>query len=171
MPQRGQQNPERQAGESTLRPEGSGGSAGFLGWAHSSLSVTDVAPAIRFFEDAFGFEVLFAEPRMSDPIASMTGLPALTCSLVQLRQPVSGHVLELIAFAPPDGLPAADPLPLRPGSAHVAFLVDDLIRAKACVERLGAVTLGRITDFEEGPALYCRVPGGAFIELEQAVAR
>lgn len=171
MPNRGQQVSALHAGNSPLQADGSSGSAGFLSWAHSSLSVTDVAPAIRFFEDAFGFEVLFTEPTMSEQIASMTGLPSLTCSLAQLRQPVSGHVLELIAFAPPDGLPVADPLPFRPGSAHVAFLVDDLVRAKACVERLGAVTLGSITDFQEGPAFYCRVPGGAFIELEQAAAR
>ena len=142
-----------------------------VSWAHSSLSVTDVALAIRFFEDAFGFKVLFAEPAMSDQIASMTGVSALTCSLVQLRHPMSGHVLELIAFAPPAGPSSPDPLPLRPGSAHVAFLVEDLVRAKDCVERLGAVTLGSITDFEDGPALYCRVPGGAFIELEQAASR
>lgn len=146
------------------------GAAGMVSWHHSSLSVEDIGPAAAFFEAGFGFRRLFAETGMGAQIEAIAGAPGLRCNLVHLRHPASGHVLELIAFQPQSGPLPADPLPVRPGTAHVAFVVRDLDAAKAAVEALGAVVLGDITEFEEGPALYCRVPGGAFVELEQAPA-
>jgi len=54
---------------------------------------------------------------------------------VQLRAPLSGHVLELIAVR---AVPPAqrDHGPTRPGAAHVAFAVPDLDRALAAVRPL-----------------------------------
>ena len=144
--------------------------ASVTGWAHSSLAVSELDEAARFFCDALGFEVVFREDDMADQIASMTGLPSLSCRLAQLRHPVSSHVLELIAFTVPADAPAADPRPIRPGSSHVAFRVADLAAAIALVERHGATLLGPVTGFDDGPAVYARVPGGAFIELEGPAA-
>lgn len=150
---------------------GGTGSAGFVSWAHSSLAVDDLEVGRIFFAAAFGFETLFTETGMDRQIEQIVGAPGLVCDLVQMRHPASKHVLELIEFRPRDGLSPGDALPLRPGASHVAFIVEDLAVAKAAVESLGAVTLGTITQFDEGPAIYCRVPGGAFIELEQIAPR
>lgn len=147
------------------------GAAGFVSWIHSSLAVEDVLPATQFLEAAFGFRTVFVENDMAAQIEAMTGAAGMRCDLVQMRHPASGHVLELIAFHPLAGALLADSLPVRPGASHVAFTVNDLQAAKAAVETLGAVTLGDVTQFEDGLAIYCRVPGGAFIELEQASSR
>lgn len=133
-------------------------------WHHSSLAVDDLAVAIAFFGDAFGFEVAFREDRMADQIATIAGVPGLVCDIAQLRNPTSGHVLELIAF---DGAAEGDDRPFRPGTAHVAFQVDDLDAALATIVGLGARLLGTITDFSDCRAAYLRVPGGVFVELEE----
>ena len=101
---------------------------------------------------------------MAAQIASMTGVPGLVCDLVQMRSPISGHVLELIAFK---GQSGGEVKPLQPGMAHVAFYVDDLDEALAKVEKLGAVRLGEITQFDEGRSVYVREPAGSFLELEE----
>ncbi|MGE4250430.1 MAG: VOC family protein [Parvibaculaceae bacterium] len=139
-----------------------------MAWEHSSLAVDDMDTAVRFFHDAFGFEEIFSERGMAGQIESITGSPGMKCDLIQLRAPASRHVLELIAFTPADGKWAPDALPVRPGASHVAFAVADLAAAMRAVEALGAVILGKLTKFDDGPAVYCRVPGGAFIELAQA---
>lgn len=140
-----------------------------VAWEHSSLAVDDMDTAARFFRDAFGFEEIFSERGMAGQIASITGAPGMRCDLIQLRLPASRHVLELIAFTPADGNLMSDPLPVRPGASHVAFTVCDLAAAMRAVEALGAVVLGELTKFDDGPAVYCRVPGGAFIELAEAL--
>ena len=35
------------------------------------------------------------------------------------------------------------------------------------IEALGAKKVGEITEFDEGLSVYCWVPGGAYIEVEQ----
>ena len=138
-----------------------------LAWNHTSLAVSDIDIAAAFFVSALGFSPAFVVRGMADQIARLTAADGLSCDLVQLVHPVSGHRLELIAFHPPGGSAAGDPLPLRPGTAHAAFIVPDLISARAVIEAYGAVVLGEIVGFDDGPALYARVPGGAFIELEE----
>jgi catechol 2,3-dioxygenase-like lactoylglutathione lyase family enzyme len=139
-------------------------------WHHTSLSVSNLDRAISFYRRAFGYEILFEERGMSDQIASMTGTSGLACDLVQLCSPVSGHVLELIAFRGTTAaaqVPPSEAKPLRPGMAHVAFYVDDLEEMLAKVEDLGAVKIGEITRFSDGRSVYCREPSGTFFEMEE----
>lgn len=157
-------------GSRVMKPKGIG-RAGLISWVHTSLAVEDFQAAIRFFEEAFGFEMHFKEEGMNRQIESIAGTKDLICDLAILRNRASGHMLELIEFKPPLGLPEGDRRPFRPGAAHVAFVVEDLATAKAAVEALGAITLGEVTSFEDGPSIYCRVPGGAFIEIEQLIPR
>ncbi|MBM3586013.1 MAG: VOC family protein [Alphaproteobacteria bacterium] len=135
-----------------------------VAWHHSSLAVSHIDRAMAFYSAAFGFEATFVERGMSDQIASIAGVPNLTCDIAQLRSAVSGHVLELIAFL---GMPPGHERPLVPGMAHVAFFVDDLDLAIAHVAKLGAVQLGAVTAFSDGSAVYFREPGGSFFEMEQ----
>jgi len=134
-----------------------------------SIAVADIEDAVSFFETAFGFEVLFSEFDMSSQIEAMTGAFGMRCHLVQMRHPGSSHPLELIEFIPEDGKVLADELPIRPGASHVSLRVENIRQAREIVEKRGGSVLGEITDFDSGQALYCRVPGGAFVELEQAV--
>lgn len=134
------------------------------GWHHTSLAVRDLEAAMAFYGAAFGYEPLFVERDMGDQIARMAGVPGLRCDLAQLRSPISGHILELIAFHPSAPAPAA---PVDPGRAHVAFQVEDLDRALAHLRTLGAEPIGEITRFDEGRCVYCREPSGTVFELEE----
>ncbi len=137
-------------------------------WHHSSLAVRDLDQAIAFYRKAFGFELTFEERDMTEQIQSIAGLPELSCDIAQLRTPRSDHVLELIAFKH-DGAASEDigERPLRPGSAHIGFYVDDLDATIARVEALGAVMIGEVTQFCDGRSVYYREPSGSFFEIEQ----
>jgi predicted enzyme related to lactoylglutathione lyase len=139
-------------------------------WNHSSLAVTDIDTATGFYSALLGFEIEFTERAMGAQIDSIAGVPGLTCDLAQLRSPLTGHTLELIAFHPPAGAPEGH-APLRPGEGHAAFAVIDLDAALVEVERLGGRMLGEVTQFEEGRSAYCQEPGGSYIELIEPVVR
>jgi glyoxylase I family protein len=137
-------------------------------WAHTALTVRDLDRAIAFYRAAFGYELLFEERGMAAEIAAITGIAGQSCDLAQLRSPVSGHVLELIQFHGHEHVSTPEPVaPLRPGQAHVAFVVEDLVSALATVEALGARRIGEIALFPEGRAAYLVEPSGTFFELEE----
>ncbi len=137
------------------------------GWDHTSLAVADLDRALAFYRAAFGYEVLFVERGMAAQIERIVGLPGLRCDLAQLRSPISGHTLELIAFrdVPPG---REEHGPTRAGAAHLAFNVHDLDAAVDEVRALGATVLGEATDFEDGRSVYCREPSGTVFELHQS---
>jgi predicted enzyme related to lactoylglutathione lyase len=135
------------------------------------VAVDDMDVAARFFQQAFGFQEIFCERGMAGQIQSITGVPGLVCDLIQMRLPQGGPVLELIAFRPANERLEGDPVPVRPGAGHIALAVSDLAAARQSVEALGAAVIGERTHFDDGPAIYCRVPGGAFIELAEALPR
>ena len=136
-------------------------------WDHSSLAVRELDAATAFYRELLGFEPVFSERGMATQIASIAGLPGLTCDLAQLRSPSMGHTLELIAFRPPPDAPVAS-RPVRPGEGHAAFSVPDLDSALAEVGRLGGEILGEVTRFETGRSAYCREPSGSYIELAES---
>ena len=137
-------------------------------WAHTALAVRDLDRAIAFYRAAFGYELLFEERGMAAEIAAITGIAGQSCDLAQLRSPVSSHVLELIRFHGHEHVITPQPVaPLRPGQAHVAFVVEDLDSALATVEELGAQRIGEISIFPEGRAAYFVEPSGTFFELEE----
>lgn len=133
---------------------------------HTSTVVEDVDEAVAFLRDSFGFEIRFEARAMTELIQSMLGLPGISCDLVQGVTPVSDHVLEFITFR--DVPISCDPrLPVRPGQGHVAYLVSDLDAALVAVRSAGGIPIGAITEFAEGPAVYCAMPRGGVLELEQ----
>lgn len=140
----------------------------FRAWHHTSLAVSDLDVAIRFYGDAFGYRLLFREDGMAGQIQSIAGEPGLTCDIAQLAADASPHVLELVRFH--GSFSAAHDKPFRPGMAHIAFVALDLDATMARVEALGAVRLGEVTRFEEGRCAYYREPAGSFFELEEGSA-
>ncbi|HEU4655983.1 MAG TPA: VOC family protein [Capillimicrobium sp.] len=124
---------------------------------HASLAVEDLDAALRFYGDAFGYELLFRDEQ-DEAIAALTGVPGLRCALAQLRNPSDGSVLELVRFS--DGSVRA-----LPPAGHIAFRVDDLDAALARVQAHGARPLGTTVTFATGRAVYVREPSGSVIEL------
>lgn len=136
-------------------------------WHHTGLVVDDLDTALAFYREAFGFEVVFEARGMTDLIQQIVGAEGLECDLAQLRSRLSGQVLELLAFrGVPDDVDAD--LPVVPGRAHVAFKVVDLDAALAELDGRGAATLGAVTHFPEGRAVYCRERSGTVFELQEA---
>ncbi|GLP83014.1 VOC family protein [Mycobacterium antarcticum] len=137
-----------------------------INWHHTSTVVTDVDQAIAFRQSLVDSQVLFRESAMREQIQSMLGIDGISCDLVQMQIASSGHVQEFIAFhdLPTD---ADDRLPIRIGQGHVAYVVPSLEEAIIAITAGGGAVVGRVTDFDEGPAVYCYSPSGEVIELEE----
>jgi catechol 2,3-dioxygenase-like lactoylglutathione lyase family enzyme len=133
---------------------------------HASLAVDDIDRSLAFYERAFGASVVLQERGISDLIQRTTGLPELTCDLIQLRFADGGALLELIRFhnVPPG---REDEAPVRAGHGHVCLGVTDfdaaLSRALACE----AESLGEVVTYPDGRSVYLREPGGSVVELEE----
>jgi catechol 2,3-dioxygenase-like lactoylglutathione lyase family enzyme len=148
------------------------GSAHIRTWDHSALAVSDLRAATTFYTDAFGYEIIFENPGITDLIVGMVGTAGLECDLVQLQHPTTGHVLELLEFRNVEP-GTEDHGPTRPGAGHVAFFVDDLDVSLQRALELGAQLLGEVTLWPEGqgwPAsrsVYCKDPSGTVFELSE----
>ena len=142
------------------------GSVGNLGWHHTGISVKEIDRAVEHYHRNLGFEIAFEAREMTDLIASITGVEGLGAHLIQMKSPVSEHVLEFIEFF--DLPKIIDPrMPIEPGRSHTAYLVSDIERATHDLVASGGVVLGRITEFSEGRAVYCADRFGTVIELEE----
>ena len=142
-------------------------------WDHTSLSVADLDSAIRFYESAFGYRVVFEARGLTSQAASITGTPGMEFDVAHLVSPLSPHRLELIQFSAPGSRGSADTsegAPTAPGAGHLSFVVEDLEHAMATVQALGARQLGAVTHFAEGRSVYFMEPSGTVIELEEGSA-
>jgi predicted enzyme related to lactoylglutathione lyase len=142
------------------------GAAGALRPTHSSLAVEDLDRAVAFYRAAFGCDVVFEDRRMTTLIEGVTGISGIECDLAILSLPATEQLLELIAFRNPSA-----PWDAAPPAGHIEFAVADLDTAITAVERLGAVVVGEVTTFPEGPSAYLREPGGSVFELTQYLER
>ncbi len=133
---------------------------------HTGIVVADFERSIAFYSEMLGFEPSFEVRGMAEQFAETVGVPGVSCDLAQLYNPRTRTRIELIRVH--DVPTTADAwLPVHVGVAHTAYLVEDLEAAAELIARAGGSMLGRIVDFEEGPAAYFRVPGGTVIEVEQ----
>ncbi|MDX6592699.1 MAG: hypothetical protein QOJ13_1895 [Gaiellales bacterium] len=132
---------------------------------HSGLVVHDLDASVTFFTDAFGYAVDEVLKGLSDEIADMVGVPDAKCDLVLLRPPTGRHRIELIQYTAGPNAASTSLSPTALGSGHVAFIVGSVREALERLELLGARPLGSVVDYPDGPAVYCRAPGGCIIEL------
>jgi predicted dehydrogenase len=130
-----------------------------VSWDHTAFSVSDLDLAIRFYKEAFGYEVFYEERGEDTFVARLLGEEGVVCDLAQLRSPSSEHALELLVFH------GARRAPVPPGTAHVAFRVEDLDLALRSVQSHGAEPLGELIAYPGGRAVYCREPSGTMFEL------
>ncbi len=143
------------------------GSTGAWAWHHTGIAVSSLDAALDFHAGTLGFAVVLESRGMTHLISNIVGLPGLEADLAQCLSPVSGQILEFVEFRNvPDDCP--DIFPVRPGQAHNAFLVDDLDAALAALTQAGGRTLGAVTEFAEGRAVYCADGNGSVVELEEA---
>jgi catechol 2,3-dioxygenase-like lactoylglutathione lyase family enzyme len=140
-------------------------------WDHTALVTRDLRRSVDFYVQAFGYECLYEARGIRGPMAQMMGIAGLSCDVAQLKSPLTGHGLELLAFAPNAG----DAPTTAAAVGHVAFVVDDVLASLDALTTLGAVELGPSTVWPGGHewpagqrAVYCREPGGTIVELGDA---
>ena len=135
---------------------------------HFSLAVTDLDAAIDFFERAYGMRPVFREDGMTDQIQSMLGLSdGVACNIAQLTTDEHDIRLEVIEFRMQNDVSPPEELPVVPGMGHAGFWVENFDEHISRLRTLGAVPLGKVTQFEAGRSVYMKTQFGAVIEVSE----
>ncbi len=138
---------------------------------HMGLQVADLERSVAFYRDILGFEVIFAWNPQAAYIRELVGYPEADIHAAVLRLPGTDVVLELLDYRNVDRTPV-DTGTANPGTAHIAFFVDDLdnlyaeLTAKG-VRSVSAPVTPTIGPNEGGRAVYLLDPDGIRVELIQ----
>lgn len=97
---------------------------------HTGLHVADLDRSIAFYRDVLGLRLVHLQEQANPYTRSLVGYPDAQLRVAQFAVPgdrggVSSHDVELVEYVVPRGAPQ-DPQRHRPGSAHLAFVVDDI---------------------------------------------
>jgi catechol 2,3-dioxygenase-like lactoylglutathione lyase family enzyme len=144
-----------------------------IGSDHTSFTVSNLEKSVAFYHGLLGFEILNHRPQITNRyFRDIVAFPDGVIKGAFLAIPGTTHCLELFEYVHPRGTPL-DTRNNKPGSAHIALLVDDLrpmveeLKAKGVQFRSPPIYL------DEGPntggwAVYMLDPDGITIELFQA---
>ncbi len=102
----------------------------FVDTWHFSFTVSDIEESIRFYRDILGLELVHRQEQANEYTRRFVGYPDAHLRVAQFRIPGaavgrSGHLLELVQYVAPVGEKVDTRTP-NPGTAHLAFLVDDV---------------------------------------------
>ncbi len=136
---------------------------------HTGFQVADLDRSLAFYSDLLGFELVFRwNPR--DPyIGKLVGYPDVDLHSAILRQPNSEVFLELLEYRNVERTPV-DTSSANPGTAHVAFFVDNLDELYAELVAKGVDSVSEpvtptIGPNEGGRVVYMIDPDGFRVEL------
>jgi catechol 2,3-dioxygenase-like lactoylglutathione lyase family enzyme len=137
------------------------------GYDHTSFTVADIDRAVIFWRDVMGFALSDLSAREGDWLGSVVGVPGARCRIAHLHG--HGLHLEFVQYLEPVGTDVTGP-PHRPGTAHLAFLVEDIEAAARRMLEAGASEQGRISRCSSGVAagclaVYLKDPNGIIVEL------
>ncbi|MFN4261018.1 MAG: VOC family protein [Gemmataceae bacterium] len=144
---------------------------GIVGVHHTSFTVGNLNRSLEFFRDLLGFELLATREIHDDYFGQIVGIPGCVAKIALLRMPATNHVLELLEYVKPRGQ-AVRPQPNDSGSAHLAFLVDNMMELYEELHAMGFDFVGPPVSISAGPnrggmAVYLRDPNGILIEFIQ----
>ena len=137
---------------------------------HASFTVRDLKASVHFYVDVLGGEHMFDRDLQQGYVAKIVGYPDLHQLQSWVR--LGGEKLELIQYLAPQADPI-DPESYHPGTAHLAFDVDNIHELCRRLQENGFRTRSaepvRIEygPHEGGYALYVYDPDGISIELMQ----
>jgi len=97
---------------------------------HFSFTVSDIEQSIGFYRDVIGLELVHRQEQSNAYTRKFVGYPDAHLKVAQFRirgktGTRSGHLLELVQYVAPKGQKVDTRTP-NPGTAHLAFEVDDL---------------------------------------------
>lgn len=136
---------------------------------HIGLQVSDLEESLRFYRDLLGFEPIFRWNPQADYIGELVGYPEVDLHAAILRPPGSEVFLELLEYRNVERRPV-DTRTANPGTAHTAYLVEDL---DGLYERLVAAGVRAVSPpvtptigpNKGGRAVYLMDPDGIRVEL------
>lgn len=108
---------------------------------HFSFTVSDIQRSIAFYRDILGMELVHTQEQANPYTRKLVGYPDAHLKVAMLKTPAdtcspSTHVLELVEYVAPRGV-KIDTATRNAGSAHLAFVVDDIFAAYESLRRQG----------------------------------
>jgi catechol 2,3-dioxygenase-like lactoylglutathione lyase family enzyme len=102
----------------------------FIAPWHFSFTVSDLERSVHFYCDILGLELVHRQEQANPYTRQLVGYPDAYLRVAQLRirgAPTarSGHLIELVEYVAPRGK-KVDTRTFNPGTAHLAFEVDDI---------------------------------------------
>lgn len=139
---------------------------------HTGITVRSLEASLHFYRDLLGLEEIFSWSPRAPYIGELIGYPHVELSSAILRMPESDVSLELLEYGKVDGVPI-DSANGNPGTAHLAFFVDDVDalykKLKAAgVDSVSAPVTPTIGPNKGGRAVYMIDPDGVRVELIQS---
>ncbi len=99
-----------------------------VGVHHVSFTVSKLERAVAFYRDILGMEMILQQDASSEYVKKIVAFPNAYLRQAFLKLPGQSHIcLELIEYEEPKGTPV-DMKTCNPGSAHLCFIVDDLLK-------------------------------------------
>lgn len=147
-----------------------------VNYFHFSFTVSDLERSIAFYRDVVGMELVGWQVHDQPYTSVQVGFPnavlkAARLTIQGIPSARSGHLLELIEYVNPRGEPT-DTTTNRPGAAHMAFQVDDLLAEYARMKALGVRFKSEPVAITAGPnqggwTIYFYDPDGITLEMVQ----
>lgn len=139
---------------------------------HMGLQVADLARSLDFYRGILGFELVFQWNPQAPYIGELVGYPDVDLHAAILRPPNSEVFLELLEYRDVARTPV-DTATANPGTAHIAFFVDDLDTLYVELRDRGVASVSPPVTPTIGPnaggrAVYMKDPDGIRVELIQA---
>jgi lactoylglutathione lyase len=139
---------------------------------HTGLQVRSLDRSLAFYRDVLGFEEVFRWNPQAPYIRELVGYPDADLHVAILRMPGSDTFLELLEYRNVTR-EAVDTSTANPGTAHVAFFVDDLEALYRELDDRGVGSVSKPVTPTIGPnkggrAVYMIDPDGIRVELIQS---
>jgi lactoylglutathione lyase len=112
-----------------------------ISYWHFSFTVADIQRSVDFYTQVIGMKLVHTQEQQNEYTARLVAYPNAHLKVAQLTidgmPPArSGHLLELVEYVNPRCEPT-DTATCRPGSAHLAFQVEDCWREYERMKALG----------------------------------
>lgn len=139
---------------------------------HTGLTVRSLERSVAFYRDVLGFEEVFTWNPRAPYIGELVGYPDVDLHATILRMPGSDVFLELLEYRNVEAEAVASENG-NPGTAHIAFFVDDLDEVYAELTAAGVASVSppvtpTIGPNQGGRGVYMIDPDGFRVELIQS---
>jgi lactoylglutathione lyase len=145
--------------------------SGLTGTSHFGIQVEDLERSVRFYRDVLGLEEVAQWVRDQEYIRELVGYPGVDLHVAVLRLPNSDAFLEILEYRNVTRSPV-DTRTANPGTAHLAFYVDDLDELYERLRSAGVDSVSEVKSPTTGPnvggkVVYMIDPDGIRVELLQ----